>query len=74
MRSNYATSLESWHLADNYANMPVLGQQFIEETDTYLKRAIILQNIDQFWADFYFENEKVSEMPVYSVPGLIDHF
>ena len=74
MRSNYATSLDSWHLADNYANMPVLGQQFIEETDTYLKRAIILQNIDQFWADFYFENEKVSEMPVYSVPGLIDHF
>ena len=74
MRSNYATSLDSWHLADNYANMPILGQQFIEETDTYLKRAIVFQNIDQFWADFYFENEKVSEMPVYSIPGLIDHF
>lgn len=74
MRSNYALSLDVWHLGDDYSSMPYLGQEFIEETDEYLKRAIIVQNQNQFWADFYFEETKVSEMPVYSVPGLIDHF
>lgn len=74
MRSNYALSLDMWHLGDDYSSMPYLGQEFIEETDEYLKRAIIVQNQNQFWADFYFEETKVSEMPVYSVPGLIDHF
>lgn len=75
MRSGVTSSMDLWHLADNYVNAPVLNAEFIEETDKYLNRAISVEsNVqDQFILDFYVQNIAYRELPTYSIPSLIDH-
>lgn len=74
-RSNYQTTLDAWHYADYYEAQPILGSQWIDETRTNVNRTIAVQDQveDQFIADFYFKNTMVRPMPMYSIPGLIDH-
>ena len=74
-RSNYAQSLDSWHYADYYDSLPVLSDSFIRASKNNIDRTLAVQSSseDQFIADFYFEIKSVRPMPVYSVPGLIDH-
>lgn len=74
-RSNYQTSLDAWHYADYYTAQPILGSSWIDETRVNVNRTIAVQDEleDQFIADFYFKNTMVRPMPMYSIPGLIDH-
>ena len=72
-RSNYATSLDIWHYADDYATLPSLGSDWIDETDQNVARTLAVQTQDQFVADFYFGCVYTRPMPLWSVPGLIDH-
>lgn len=74
-RSNYQTSLDAWHYADYYEAQPILGSSWIDETRVNVNRTIAVQDEleDQFIADFYFKNTMVRPMPMYSIPGLIDH-
>lgn len=75
MRSNYPQSLDSWHYADDYANLPVLSQNWIQETDVNVARTLATTNTSaQFIADFYIEQEVAAPIPVHCTPGLIDHF
>lgn len=75
LRSTASNPLDIWHLGDNYANAPILGNQFLSETKEYLDRALAVPSkiANQFIIDIYTENEMIRPMPVYSVPGLIDH-
>lgn len=73
LRSNYSQSLDIWHWADDYSSMPTLGDEWIEETKNNIARTLAVQNHDQFWGDFYFQAIFTRPMPMYSVPGLIDH-
>nr|WNN13281.1 MAG: major capsid protein [Gokushovirinae sp.] len=75
LRSTARNSMDIWHLGDNYANAPILGDQFLSETTEYLDRALAVPSTtsNQFIIDIYTENEMIRPMPVYSVPGLIDH-
>lgn len=73
MRSNYDQSLDIWHWADNYDQLPSLGDQWIDETKNNIQRTIAVQDHDQFFGDFYFQAIYTRPMPLYSVPGLIDH-
>ena len=75
LRSTATNSMDIWHLGDNYANAPILGEQFLSETTEYLDRALAVPSTtaNQFIIDIYTENEMIRPMPVYSVPGLIDH-
>ena len=73
MRSNINDSLDVWHWADDYSQLPTLGDKWIDETDENIKRTIAVQNHDQFMGDFYFAAVYTRPMPLYSVPGLIDH-
>lgn len=75
LRSTATNSMDIWHLGDNYANAPILGDQFLSETTEYLDRALAVPSAtsNQFIIDIYTENEMIRPMPVYSVPGLIDH-
>lgn len=59
-------------LANNFANKPTLSQSFIEQGRENLARAIGSFNWD-FICDFYFRDVAVRPMPLYSIPGLIDH-
>lgn len=75
MRSQYAQSLDVWHLADDYAQLPKLSDDWIREDKTTVDRvlAVTSKNANQLFADIYVENDTTRPMPLYSIPGLIDH-
>lgn len=73
IRSDYTTSLDIWTYADNYSELPSLGDKWIKETDVNVKRTLAVQTQDQFMGDFYFGAIYTRPMPMYSIPGLIDH-
>lgn len=72
-RSNYAQSLDVWHYADDYAALPSLGDVWIDEPTENVARTLAVQDQDQFIGDFYFGCIYTRPMPLWSVPGLIDH-
>lgn len=72
-RSNAQQSLDSWHYAQDYDVLPTLSTAWMEQNDTEMKRTLAVQNQPDFIADFYFMNRTTRCMPVYSIPGLIDH-
>lgn len=74
-RSNYTQSLDAWHYAQNYASQPILGSQWIDQGRAEINRTIAVQDEleDQFIADFYFKLTCARPMPIYSIPGLLDH-
>ena len=72
-RSNYAQSLDAWHLAQDFANLPVLDNDFIVENPP-VDRVIAVTNEPHFLFDSYFKLKCARPMPTYSVPGMIDHF
>ena len=76
MRSNYpGGSLDAWHYADDYESQPYLDDDWILEPTTNVDRTIAVQSqiANQFIGDFYFKEYMTRPMPVYSIPGLIDH-
>lgn len=73
LRSTDPQSLDVWHLAQKFDSLPKLNRDFIEENPP-IRRVIAVQNEPQFFADFWFELKTSRPMPVYSVPGLVDHF
>lgn len=73
MRSNYAQSLDTWHWAQDFATRPLLNSTFIEENPP-ISRTIAVPTEPQFIGDFHFRMRCARPMPVYGVPGLIDHF
>lgn len=73
LRSTVPQSLDVWHLAQRFDSLPALNQEFIEENPP-MKRVLAVQNEPQFIMDAFFDLKCVRPMPVYSVPGLIDHF
>jgi len=72
-RSTDPQSLDFWHLSQKFSNLPTLSQDFIEEHPP-VDRVIAVQNEPEFLLDVYFDMKCARPMPVYSVPGLIDHF
>jgi len=73
MRSAAATSLDAWHLAQEFGALPVLGPEFIEENPPF-DRVIAVPTEPHFILDCHFGLRCARPMPVYGVPGLIDHF
>ena len=75
MRSAYAQSLDVWHLADDYSSRPSLSDSWIREDKSNIDRVLAVQSSvsNQFFADIFVQNRATRPMPVYSVPGLIDH-
>ena len=72
-RSDAAGTLEAWHLSQDFANAPTLSQTFIEETPPMSRIKAVTSEPD-FYFDSYFRIRAARPMPVYGVPGLIDHF
>lgn len=73
MRSNYNLSLDIWHWADDYSSRPYLDSDWIDEPTENVERTLAVQDQDQFFGDFYFGAIWTRPMPLYSIPGLIDH-
>lgn len=75
MRSAYATSLDSWHLADDYSSLPSLSDSWIREDKSNVDRVLAVTSSvsNQVFADIFIRNRTTRPMPLYSIPGLIDH-
>lgn len=72
-RSNDAVPLDTWHLAQKFTSLPVLNDSFIQESPP-VDRIIAVTTEPHFLIDAFFDMKCARPMPVYSVPGLIDHF
>lgn len=70
MRSNAEGTLDFWHYADNYSNVPTLSQEWMTEQKTEIARTLIVQNEPQFFGAIRVANKTTRRMPLYSVPGL----
>lgn len=73
MRSTDPQTLDIWHLAQKFDNLPTLSDQFIQDNPP-VSRVVAVQSEPQFILDAWFDLKCIRPMPVYSVPGLVDHF
>ena len=70
----FSSSLgQAWTYMDVYSSAPTLSDSWIRESENNVAQTLATQDKPQFIADFYFKVGTVRPMPVYSVPGLIDH-
>lgn len=75
-RSTSAGTIDPWHLAQRFTSLPTLNSTFIQENPP-LSRILAVgagANGQQFLCDSFFDLIAARPMPMYSVPGLIDHF
>jgi len=72
-RSNATGSLDAWHLSQEFASLPALNATFIEDNPP-VDRIVAVPSEPDFIFDSHMSMKCVRPMPVYSVPGLIDHF
>lgn len=72
-RSNAQGTLDSWHYGDNYTETPSLSQAWMKEGDSEIQRTLAVDNEPQFIMDTVIDNTSVRPMPMYSIPGLVDH-
>ena len=72
-RSTDPQPLDSWHLAQKFSSLPTLSAQFIQDNPP-VERVVAVTSEPQFLFDSYIRLKCARPMPVYSVPGLVDHF
>jgi hypothetical protein len=72
-RSSYVTPLDAWHLAQNFASLPTLGSTFIVE-NAPMSRILASGAVTHFLMDSYIHLKCARPLPLFSVPGLMDHF
>lgn len=68
-----SSSLLSWTYGDYYTQTPAISGQWLAQGRSEIDRTIAIVGQPQFIADFYFHGKAVRPMPVFSVPGLMDH-
>lgn len=71
MRSNYATSLDSRHMADDYSALPTLGSAWIV-SNTAISRniAVAAATADPIQMNTLVSGKIARTLPMYSIPGL----
>ena len=76
MRSTYDQSVDVWHFAQKFDELPALNGEFIQDQASYqaIKRISAVQSEPQFYLDAYLDLKCARPMPVYGVPGMLDHF
>ena len=72
-RSNATGTLDAWHLAQDFTGLPPLNGSFIEDQPP-VDRVVAVPTEPEFIFDGYFNMRCVRPMPLYGVPGMIDHF
>ena len=75
-RSTASGTIDGWHLAQKFTSLPTLNDTFIKDTPPVSRVVAVgaAANGQQFIFDSFFDVKKARPMPMYSVPGLIDHF
>jgi hypothetical protein len=75
-KSTSAGTIDAWHLAQRFTALPSLNNSFIQDTPPVSRVVAVgaAANGQQFLLDTFFDIKAARPMPLYSVPGLIDHF
>lgn len=73
MRSSASAPLDAWHLSQEFGSLPALDSTFIQE-DPPIDRVVAVTSQPDFLFDSFIQMRCARPMPVYGVPGLIDHF
>lgn len=73
MRSNATGTLDAWHLSQDFSSLPALNAAFIQDNPP-IDRIVAVDTEPDFTFDSYTSMRCARPMPLYSVPGLIDHF
>jgi len=75
-KSTSAGTIDAWHYAQKFTSLPTLNSTFIQETPPVERTTAVgsAANGQQFLMDCFFDCKMARPMPMYSVPGLIDHF
>lgn len=76
MRSAAKQSLDVWHFADWYETRPLLSADWIKEDKSNIDRTLAIPSStsNQIFGDVLVNMKATLPMPLYSIPGLIDHF
>ena len=76
MRPGVGNTLAYWNSADYYESPPTLSDGWIREDKSNIDRNLAVTSAlsNQILGDFYFKYLHTRPMPMYSIPGLIDHF
>lgn len=75
MRSSSTKSLDAWHYADDYATLPTLSSDWIDEDKANVDRTLTINSSvsNQIFGDFVFEIKHTRGMSMYGTPGFMDH-
>ena len=75
-RSTASGTIDPWHYAQKFTSLPTLNSTFIQDTPPLARNLAVgaSANGQQFLLDAFFTNQAARPLPMYSVPGLIDHF
>lgn len=75
MRPSVTSNLAVYHLGENFSALPTLGDTFIQSNSgAPIDRAISVPAEPHIIADFYFDLKCARPLPLYGVPGNLDHF
>lgn len=72
-RSTYTKPLDVWHLSQKFDSLPTLSDQFIQDNPP-VERVVAIKNYPHFLIDIGFKYHTTRAMPMYGIPGLVDHF
>lgn len=72
-RSTFSTPLDMWHFAQKFTALPLLNAAFIVDNPP-IDRVVAVPSAPDFLFDGYFKYKCARPMPMYSVPGMMDHF
>jgi len=74
-RSTAAGTLDGWHLSQKFGSAPTLNTTFIQDNPPLDRVLAVTSQIGkQFLCDVFTRIRAARPLPMYSVPGLIDHF
>ena len=69
-RSNHPQSLDAWHYAPYFTELPIVGEDFLKQTSEVVDRTLAVQDGPELLCNFFFDEVATRPMPVYSIPGL----
>jgi len=75
-RSTATGTIDPWHYSQKFTSLPTLNTTFIQDTPPLARNLAVgaSANGQQLLLDAFFTTTAARPMPMYSVPGLIDHF
>lgn len=72
-RSTFTKPLDVWHLSQKFDSLPTLSDQFIQDKPP-VDRVVAVKDYPHFLIDIGFKYHTTRAMPMYGIPGLVDHF